>query len=104
MLQASDEQKRKLRKVKGVAGKLQDIARNTLVGGTIAQGAYIQFGSDLRTYNLWEALLYAKGYEDKGDYAEGSTQCALDAVLKAMHKAEVKKRVKGKRLPNPMID
>ena len=45
---------------------------------------YIQFGSDLRTYNLWEALLYADSYEKSGGYQQSSVQSALDAVVKEL--------------------
>lgn len=79
-MNATEEQKRKLRKVRGVAGPLQDTARNILVTGCFDQGAYIQFGRDLVLYNLWEALLYAKSYEEQGMYALGTAQRALDAV------------------------
>jgi hypothetical protein len=82
MLVATEEQKRALRKIKGVAGERQDIARNTLVKGCLEQGAYIQFGRDMAVYNLWEALLFAQGYEEDGMYKTGSAQAALDAVLK----------------------
>lgn len=80
MLNCSEEMKNKLRKVKGIAGDLQDEARNLVVIGCIDQGAYIQFGRDLQLYNLWEALLYAKGYEEQGMYVEGTIQSALDNI------------------------
>lgn len=83
-LEATDEQKALLRKVRGVPGAIQDIARNTLNRGTIDQDAYIQFGVDLGTYNLWEALLYAKGNEDRGMFKPGSAQKALNAVIKKL--------------------
>lgn len=79
----TEEQKKVLRKVKGVAGNLQDVARNVLVQGCIDQGAYIQFGQDMRLYNLCEALLYAESYEKQGMYAPGTTQKAIDAVFEA---------------------
>lgn len=82
-MKVTEAQKARLRKVKGVAGSLQDVARNTLVSGVLEKGAYIQFGVDMGTYNLWEALLYAEGYEAKGMYKLGSAQAALDAVLRA---------------------
>lgn len=81
MLTVTEEQKKQLRKVKGVTGPLQDIARNTLVQGCLEQGAYIQFGADLRIYNLWEALLYAHGYEERGMYRAGTAQKALDNII-----------------------
>lgn len=80
--QLSAEDKSKLRKIKGVAGHVQDIARNTMVPGNTDQGAYIQFGRDLATYNLLEALMYAQNYEDKGMYAEGTVAKATAAALK----------------------
>lgn len=76
----TEEQKVKWRKVRGLAGPLQDTARNILVNGCIDQGAYIQFGRDLVLYNLWEALLYAQSYEKQGMYAEGTVQKVLDAL------------------------
>jgi hypothetical protein len=77
----ADNYKRQLRKVKGIAGGLQDIARNTLVKGCIEQGAYIQFGEDMQVYNLYEALLYAEGYELRGMYRAGSVQSTVDALV-----------------------
>jgi hypothetical protein len=79
-MNVSEQHKRQLRKIKGVAGQLQDIARNTLVTGCIEQGAYIQFGADLATYSLYEALLYAEGYEAQGMYRAGSVQRTVDAI------------------------
>ena len=48
MLEADEQSKKALRKERGVAGKLQERARNCLSGGCLDQGAYIQFGSDHR--------------------------------------------------------
>ena len=76
--------KNKLRKIRGTAGKCQDQARNTLVKGCLVQGAYIQFGIDLNTYNLFEALLYAESCEKDGFYKEGTVKEATQAALKAL--------------------
>ena len=81
MLAADNDHKKALRKVRGVAGKLQDHARHCLNKGCLDQGAYIQFGSDLQTYNLYEALLYAYSYEEAGHYVKGTTQTALNEVI-----------------------
>jgi hypothetical protein len=80
MLKTSEETKKKLRKLRSVTGPIQDIARNTLVQGVIDRGAYIQFGSDMVVYNLWEALLYAKSYEDQGMYVAGTVEKALREI------------------------
>jgi len=74
--------KDKLRAVRGVAGNVQDAARHCLSSNCLDQGAYIQFGADLRTYNLWEALLYAATYEDGGAYVTGSVAATLSAVTR----------------------
>ena len=85
MLEADEQSKKALRKERGVAGKLQERARNCLSGGCLDQGAYIQFGSDLQTYNLYEALLYAHSYEEQGCYKLGTTQKALNEVINMMN-------------------
>lgn len=76
---ATDQQKKILRKHKLIS-ELSDIARNILVQGVLERGMYIQFGSDLRLYNLWEALLYAEGYENRGAYVKGSVLKTFNAV------------------------
>jgi len=86
---ATDVQKDKLRSIKGVAGPVQDVARNTLVCGCQDQGAYIQFGRDLQIYNLYEALLYAESYESSGCYAEGSVKKTFDAVITCIAKKKL---------------
>lgn len=80
----TDVEKKHLRKVKGVAGKLQDVARNSLVSGNTEQGAYIQFGADLRIYNLYEALLYAHNYEESGAYAAGTVEKTCHLVRSSL--------------------
>lgn len=77
------EQKKTLRKFKGVIGAAQDAARNTLVTGCNDQGAYIQFGRDMSTYNLAEALMYAESYERDGYYAAGTVDKAIAAAVAA---------------------
>lgn len=59
-----------------------EAARHVLVSGCTNQGAYIQFGRDLVLYGLWEALLYAESYEQKGWYSPGTVQGAIDASIK----------------------
>jgi hypothetical protein len=53
-----------------------------LLKGCINQGAYIQFNQDVGLYGLWEALLYAEGYENQGDYELGTVHNAMDAFFK----------------------
>lgn len=84
MITATEETKKQLKKIRGVAGPVQDIARYAIINGCLNQGAHIQFGRDLSTYNLWEALLYVDGYEQNGFYKKGTAQTALDSVLKFM--------------------
>ena len=78
-MNATEEQKKVLRKIKEIEHKAVEVSRNTLVCGCTEQMAYVQFGIDVQTYNLWEALLYAEGYEGKG-YKPGTAQKALDAA------------------------
>ena len=82
-MNCSEEQRAALRKIKVINHSVVEAARNALVTGCLEQGYYIQFAQDIRTYGLWEALLYAEGYEGKG-FSEGSAQRALNAALKQM--------------------
>lgn len=79
-MNATAEQKKALRKIRG--GAVAEVARNTLVKGCIKQVAYIQFWADVQMYGLWEALLYAEGYERKGDFAEGTVESTFQAALR----------------------
>lgn len=76
--------KNALRRVKRADHPAAEAARHSLVKACRVQGAYIQFGSDLRVYGLWEALLYAKNYEDNGDHADGAARKALAAAIDAL--------------------
>jgi hypothetical protein len=90
MLNCSEADKKKLRKIK-LASPVTDAARNTLVQGIAKpglSGAYIQFGRDVQVYGLWEALLYAHGYEESGEFKAGSAQKALNAALAELNKTE----------------
>lgn len=80
MLKVTDKQKKALRKTKMVS-RVTDEARYVLSGGCLEQGAYMQFGADVNLYGLWEALLYAETYEDKGAYKKGTVKEALQAAL-----------------------
>lgn len=84
MLNVSNEHKTQLRKIRTIAHKSVEAARNTLVTGCIEQGAYMQFGRDVTVYGLWEALLYASNYEGDGAYEVGTAQKALDAAVKKL--------------------
>lgn len=83
MLEATEKQKKVLRKLK-LGDKAADEARYAVQAGITSSGisgAYIQFGRDLQTYGLWEALLYVEQYEQQGEYKEGTAQKALDAAI-----------------------
>lgn len=82
MLSADKTIKNKLRKIKlvsPVTDEVRTILKSGIVGSGIS-GAYIQFGADVQMYNLWEALLYAEGYEPEY-YKPGTAQRALDAAV-----------------------
>ena len=84
MLEATEAQKKVLRKLK-LGNKAADEARYVVQQGIAKpgmSGAYIQFGKDLQMYGLWEALLYVKQYEDRGEYKEGTAQKALEVAIK----------------------
>lgn len=83
MLTASNEHKVKLRKIRTVSSPIVDEVRAILKSGICTSGlsvAYIQFEADLRTYGLWEALLYVQGYEPT-EYTAGTAQKALDKSI-----------------------
>ena len=57
-----------------------------IYSGCISQGADVQFIQDVRIYGLYEALLFAEGYEDEGYFAKGTAAKAaglLTVLLKA---------------------
>ena len=91
MLTATNDQKKALRRHKTIHG-IDDV-RHTLVKGCKDQASYIQFGYDVQVYGLWEALLYAKNYEDQGAYAEGTAQKALEAAIGCL--AQIEARIGG---------
>jgi hypothetical protein len=76
-----EEQKKALRRIKKIDHPAVETARNALVCGCIDQGAYIQFAKDVTLYGLYEALLYAQNYEERGCYAKGTTTKATNACL-----------------------
>jgi len=82
----SQEHKKQLRKIK--AGPLYDTARNLLncgiVSGPGLSEAYIQFDKDVKLYGLYEALLYAEGYEQQGHFVEGTVSKICEALTKKM--------------------
>lgn len=82
----SQEHKKQLRKVK--SGPLYDTARNLLntgiVPGSGLSGAYIQFDKDVKLYGLYEALLYAEGYETQGHFVESTVSKICEALTKEM--------------------
>lgn len=67
----------KMRKIKKIPACIKD----EMLKGCKNQGAYMQFHQDVTVYGLWEALLYAEGYEGKGDYTSGTVHAALDAYF-----------------------
>lgn len=50
---------------------------------TYGVGLAIQFSTDCRTYNVWEALLYVEGYERNGHYAPGTAVKAFLSMVKS---------------------
>lgn len=70
--------KAKMRKMKTIPACI----KAGLLKGCINQGAYIQFNQDVGLYGLWEAMLYAEGYENQGDYELGTVHDAMDAFFK----------------------
>jgi len=81
--------KAKMRKVKTVPACI----KAELLKGCIQQGAYIQFNQDVGLYGLWEALLYAEGYEDQGHYELGTVHDAMDAYFKTKAVSKMLKEV-----------
>jgi len=85
------EQRKALRKIKA-SGSIFDTARTSLKAGIVGNGisgAYIQFGQDCATYGLYEALLYAEGYEQSNSnpaYAKGTVLRTLDLVAAKIDK------------------
>jgi hypothetical protein len=78
----------KMRKVKTIPACI----KAELLKGCINQGAYMQFHQDVRMYGLWEALLYAEGYEcPNGDFKEGTVHNAMDAYFKTKAVAKILK-------------
>jgi len=81
MLEATNETKMKLRKVKTLPGKVKAV----VYGGVLPAGGpavAIQFSRDIAVYGLWEALLYVQNYERDGFYAPGTAQAAVDTYKK----------------------
>ena len=64
--------KAKYRKVKVAPGAIKAAVYN----GCKATGAAVQFQSDVRVYNLWEALLFVEGYEADGYFSPGTAEAA----------------------------
>jgi hypothetical protein len=73
----TDAQRKALRKIK----TLPDVVKVIVYGGNIGGPAMtVQFDYDLRTYNLWEALLYVEGYEPS-KYIFGTAAEATKAAI-----------------------
>lgn len=79
MLNATEAQKKALRKIRTINSPVTEAARNTLVQGCLDQGYYIQFARDIPVYGLWEALLLAEDH-----FAPGAAQKALDKAISAL--------------------
>lgn len=74
----SEETKKRLRKIKTLPLAVKAI----VYGGNLRGPAMaVQFNSDVRVYNLWEAILYVEGYEESGDYKPGTASLAINAAL-----------------------
>lgn len=76
-MNATSEQKAKLRKVKILSSKVKAVIYGGNTGGPAMT---VQFNSDLGVYGLWEALLYVEGYEGEG-YKPGTAQKAFEAAI-----------------------
>lgn len=80
---ATEEQKNKLRKMKTLPLAVKAAVYGGNIGGP---GATMQFNSDIRIYNLWEALLYVEGYETGAAggpyYKPGTALSGFKAALK----------------------
>ena len=80
MLNTTEEVKKRYRKIH----TCPDSCKAVLYSGSLQGiGVIQQFYRDLKTYGLWEALLYAEGYEDEAYYKKGTAQAALDAAIAA---------------------
>lgn len=81
----SNDIKNKLRKI-SKSGDTYDTVRNMLNAGITPSnglsGAYIQFDKDVQIYGLYEALLYAEGYEKQGHYVEGTVSKICEHLSK----------------------
>ncbi len=71
--------KAKMRKMKTVPACI----KAELLKGCRNQGAYMQFHQDVKTYNLWEALLFVQSFEQETwkFFAEGTAHNAMDAYF-----------------------
>lgn len=76
-MNATPEQKSKLRKIKVCPAKVKEVVYAGNKGGP---GPTMQFHEDIRLYGLWEALLYVEGYEEEY-YVKGTAEKALEAAI-----------------------
>lgn len=70
------EQKARLRRVKTVSDKVK-VAAYSGNGWSVCS----QFQSDVRLYNMLEAVLYLEGYERQGLAAVGTASRVLEELL-----------------------
>lgn len=83
----TNEQKLALKAIKNIKtpDMLVEKTRNVLSVGCLEQSAYVQFGSDVPVYGLWEALLYAELYEHRDHaYVPGTVERACKAAVGEM--------------------
>lgn len=75
-----EEIKNKLRKIKTKTVLARNIRRIAMIG-VINEAALDQFDTDLRLYNLYEAILYVESYQIQGFYNENTTECICKYIL-----------------------
>lgn len=75
--------KSEAKKIHDPAHPVAEACRHSLVANCIVQGAYIQFGVDLRLYGLAEALRLAEGYQNQGYYKSGSVTKLIQETIDA---------------------
>ena len=73
-----EEQKKALRKLK--TGEVEERIRNLLLSKHTNEAVIRQFDSDVRLYNLYEAILYTETYEAQGYYLPGTTDKIIEII------------------------
>lgn len=75
-------EKKRLRRIKTQAFEEKPAGRNYLSHNCNSAPYMIQFWRDLRTYGLYEALLYMETYEDAGHFNKGTAAEVASLYLK----------------------